>query len=422
MKTRFFKCISCIFIISLLLCSLTNVIYAEETVTGASTPLPKNTYSFNGHSYKFFQGSVTWEEAAQFCESLGGHLATITSDEEWAFIREKAQSLGSHFWLGARDINKTGNWKWITNEPWGFTAWSDEYPNSDSDAKYLYISSTRDYKWFNWDNVFDGSSKEGFICEWEWESNERSEVLIPGDSYSFDNHHYMFFPFALKWHEAKEFCEDFGGHLATVSSEEEWLFLQEKAKANTGHFWLGATDESLEGEWKWVTGEPWSFTAWSSDYPNTNGDADYLYISSSRDYQWYNWEDTLDNTTEGFICEWDFICISENGYYENHNWTNWDTIKTESCHSAGEKKRTCNFCGEMESIVVEQLSHKYGEIEIISGSKLIPPITKERTCELCGNIEHIKDWSYVWVTVVAGIVAIGVIIGLIGYIKAFRKK
>ena len=76
----------------------------------------------------------------------------------------------------------------------------------------------------------------------------------------------------------------------------------------------------------------------------------------------------------------------------------------------------------MESIVVEQLSHKYGEIEIISGSKLIPPITKERTCELCGNIEHIKDWSYVWVTVVAGVAAIGVVIGLISYIRAFKRK
>ena len=246
--------------------------------------------------------------------------------------------------------------------------------------------------------------------------------MIPGDAYTFNNHHYMFIPFAMTWHEAKAFCEDFGGHLSTVTSEEEWDFIQQKAKANIGHFWLGGTDEALEGEWKWVTGETWEFTAWAVDSPNSESDADYLYISSSRDYMWNNWSETLDNSSEGFVCEWDYVCISKNGYYEEHNFSEWETVVEETCKSSGEKVRTCSNCGEKEKMTTEQGSHQFGETKIVKGSKLIPPIVEERECSSCGYIEHTEDWSYIWVSILAGLCAVGVVIGLISYIKAFGKS
>ena len=32
------------------------------------------------------------------------------------------------------------------------------------------------------------------------------------------------------------------------------------------------------------------------------------------------------------------------------------------------------------------------------------------------------DWSYVWVTIVAGVALIGILIGIINYIRAFKKR
>ena len=105
-----------------------------------------------------------------------------------------------------------------------------------------------------------------------------------------------------------------------------------------------------------------------------------------------------------------------------HRYQKWEVSKYASCNSNGIETRRCEFCDAFEERETPQLVHNYSEWIIASGSKLIPPITKERTCELCGDVEQTQDWSYVWVTVIAGIAAIGVIIGLISYVRAFKRK
>lgn len=277
--------------------------------------------------------------------------------------------------------------------------------------------------WYNWSNTLDNNSTEGFICEWDCvvDTDKQTQIFIPQDVYHFNDHKYKYFRYSMTWQEAKLFCEELGGHLATITSSEEWDFVRDKAKSNTGHWWLGATDEKLRGEWKWVTGERWNFTAWSNEYPNNNASANYLYISSTRDYMWYNWPNSLDNnSTEGFICEWDYCCISYNGYFSRHNWNEWTISSEAKCEIPGERIRVCKNCGEENIEVIDALTHEYKEWEIVNGSKLIPPIEKERKCSLCGNVETTKDWSYVWVPIVCALAAVGCVIGVANYICAFK--
>lgn len=416
------KIIICLMICVVLMLNILTIGTSASESKSSEAFIPQEAYTFGGHSYMFYSGSLTWDQAVDYCEEVGGHLATITSQEEWSFIQEIAKEKGGHFWLGATDKNYNGDWRWITGEAWQFTAWSNEYPNSDSEADYLYISSTRDYMWYNWEQKMDNNANEGFICEWDVLPSKTESVFIPDDVYAFNEHQYKFYPYSMTWHEAKEFCETVGGHLAVVTTEEEWSFIQSKAIANTGHFWLGATDEKLEGEWKWITGEPWSFTAWSDEYPNSNSDADYLYISSTREYMWYNWAEEMDNNAkEGFVCEWDYCCKSDNGYFTTHDWSEWTTTKEATCDNPGSNNRRCRECGAVETQAIEQLTHIYGDLSVVSGSKLIPPIVKERQCSLCGNIEQVKDWSFVWVPIVCGVVAIFAIFGIVNYIRILKK-
>ena len=37
---------------------------------------------YNGHEYKLFNDSMTWQQAKSYYESIGGHLMTITSSQE----------------------------------------------------------------------------------------------------------------------------------------------------------------------------------------------------------------------------------------------------------------------------------------------------------------------------------------------------
>ena len=68
------------------------------------------------------------------------------------------------------------------------------------------------------------------------------------------------------------------------------------------------------------------------------------------------------------------------------------------------------------------MTHDYSDYIVVSGNKLIPPIVREKTCNLCDDVQTYEDWSNVWITIVAGIAIVGVIIGLVNYVRAFKKR
>lgn len=78
---------------------------------------------------------------------------------------------------------------------------------------------------------------------------------------------------SINWFDAKKEAENAGGHLATITSHKEW----KKVLALPGAYqvWLGGYQNKgarePDGGWAWVTGEPWSFTAWFSWQPDNSG-------------------------------------------------------------------------------------------------------------------------------------------------------
>jgi hypothetical protein len=84
----------------------------------------------------------TWHEVRAFAEGtsfLGarGHLATITSEGENAFVADLCNQLGhdTFYWLGGFQPEGSpepdGDWQWITGEDWTYTNWKPSNP-SDS--------------------------------------------------------------------------------------------------------------------------------------------------------------------------------------------------------------------------------------------------------------------------------------------------
>jgi hypothetical protein len=78
---------------------------------------------------------MTWDEANALAMRLGGHLATATSASENAFIQSVAGTRSC--WLGGLQdfgiVEPDVGWRWVTGEPWEFTAW---YPGEPNGAPY----------------------------------------------------------------------------------------------------------------------------------------------------------------------------------------------------------------------------------------------------------------------------------------------
>ena len=95
----------------------------------------------------------------------------------------------------------------------------------------------------------------------------------------------------------------------------------------------------------------------------------------------------------------------------SHEYTEW------SYYDEGLDKRGCNLCGSTEST-----PHKYGELKKVFGNRLIPPIVKEKTCDLCNHTITHRDWSNVWILILIIVVLVGATIGIISYVKAFKRR
>ncbi len=129
----------------------------------------------NGHRYQLFDTSMNWHEAEAYCESLGGHLVTINSDEEQQFINNNILSIGTKntYYIGMYRDNTDSDWKWITNEDIDYINWDDGEPN-DTNENYVHMyRGIGNYG--TWNNTFDfvegtesySTANAGFICEWE---------------------------------------------------------------------------------------------------------------------------------------------------------------------------------------------------------------------------------------------------------------
>lgn len=128
----------------------------------AMSDTAKTVNPANGHSYQRFSSPLTWSEAKAACETLGGYLATVTSQEEQKYVTSK----GANAWLGAADEAQEGAWKWITGEQWNWTNWNSGEPNEcDGGEDFLQLWSNGTWN----DSGGPGGGKDTalpYICEW----------------------------------------------------------------------------------------------------------------------------------------------------------------------------------------------------------------------------------------------------------------
>lgn len=151
------------------------------------------------------------------------------------------------------------------------------------------------------DNIGQQNSFRAPVANLTDEVIELDSMVYQGSKYALYNHDFS-------WQQAKEWCESKGGHLVTISNENEWNAIQELLSRNNGMpVWLGA--ENTSGTWKWVTGENMEYSDWENNQPDNSGNVEYYLGTHNGDYflDCYKWNDYENNATRigGFICEFD---------------------------------------------------------------------------------------------------------------------
>ena len=260
------------------------------------------------HQYRIFYDALTWEEAKAACEAKGGHLATITSEEEQQKLN--LYNAGNHnLWIGGYK-NADGQWCWVNGEPWTYENWGDGEPNNSSN---VVAGESCVAMWpEKWNDLANSNTYEqsGYICEWEV-SNAAEETQVEG----YTGHLYEFYTLPesewesgpITWQQAERRCEWKGGHLAVIESSTENFLLYSAMKAKGyENAYFGFSDGSSEGNWKWVDETSTAYTNWHSGEPNNqNGDEDYAMFYQKFDDGTWNDGDGIIDVGCAYICEWD---------------------------------------------------------------------------------------------------------------------
>lgn len=114
---------------------------------------------------------------------------------------------------------------------------------------------------------------------------------------NYNGHSYYRSTGSMTWTNARQACINMGGHLVTITSAAENNFVFNTWPSG----WIGFTDEAVEGQWRWVTGESVTYTNWNGGEPNNANNEDYAqFVNGGR------WND-LPNVSLPYVLEFDYI-------------------------------------------------------------------------------------------------------------------
>ena len=137
-----------------------------------AVPTPEPDPQPAGKTYQAFVDACTWADAKQKCEAAGGHLAYITSDEDWNQAISVLSGTGLRYvWLGGSTyISRAGSTitaSWLNGSNLSYIDNANHwYPNEPS----------------GWDNSSPEHSLEPYILLWYvddyWSLNDTSNDIL----------------------------------------------------------------------------------------------------------------------------------------------------------------------------------------------------------------------------------------------------
>ena len=314
----------------------------------------------NGHWYqRVTRESRSWSTLREFAERDGGHLATLTSLPETNFLVNTVLS-GNFCFIGGFQLSTgsepASDWQWVTGEAVRWTNWAVGEPNNyepsvDEDVMAIwgdglwadvneeaYLTNCQHaiVEWSadcNNDNIIDYSQcHNGTLPDYNGNNIpdccERGGACVVGN-YSVqwrpedrgNGHWYLWKPWEsfTSWSASRAAAELVGGYLATLHSAQEASRILALMKGGScaslagsaiylGGYQPANSEEPLDG-WRWVTGEPWTYSDWLPNEPNDCcGGEDILGIMGTG-----GWNDggEVAPCNASFVFEWSADCNSD---------------------------------------------------------------------------------------------------------------
>ncbi|XP_068231840.1 echinoidin-like [Palaemon carinicauda] len=107
------------------------------------------------------------------------------------------------------------------------------------------------------------------------------------------------------WLHGYEYCNNIGGSLATVASEDENYFIAGVLAASYAPaVWIGFNDQQVSGYFEWISGQPTTFSNFGPGQPDYGKERNEDCVEIREDLE-YKWADSYCFDHKRYLCSRD---------------------------------------------------------------------------------------------------------------------
>ena len=243
-----------------------------------------------------YNEDYSWNDINALAAGMRSSLAEIEDEEKDNVIKDFiADQIRKYYYIGARVEEKGKAWKWNSGSEMSYTNWGMNQPDCAGDNEFYLAVTQPSGKWNDMPFYFNDG---GFIVETPLDMKADAE-------FEYDGKIVKFYKASLPYKVAQRFCEENGGSLVKIDSQEKNDAIAKKvAEIDEWTFFIGATDEKEEGTFVWQDGSPLTYRNWAANEPNNDTiSGTENYVQMYRDGTWNDlpgWKNRV-----GFIGEFD---------------------------------------------------------------------------------------------------------------------
>ncbi|XP_078118853.1 galactose-specific lectin nattectin-like [Sander vitreus] len=111
---------------------------------------PPDWTQFGSRCFAFYIQPKAWIDAETFCQTAGGHLASIHSDEEHKFLKDYLNQVTGTIpeaWIGGTDAVKVFTWIWTDGSKFNFQIFNAGQPDNAGGAELCLEMNFQGNNW-----------------------------------------------------------------------------------------------------------------------------------------------------------------------------------------------------------------------------------------------------------------------------------
>lgn len=257
--------------------------------------LPQKIVKYGNSLLSLYNENYSWDEMKTLSDKLQSKLAEVEDAQKQQVITNLvSDQIRQYYYIGGSQAGKGQPWKWQSGSSVTYTNWDAAQPDCAGNSEF-YMAAIRGHG--RWNDMPSSYIYSGFILETPLNLKPTAEI-------TYGNKVYRFYTAGIPYALAERYCEELGGNLVKIESEEKNNVIAQKVKELNKTFYIGASDEKEEGKFVWCDGSAVTYTNWSQNEPNNSADCGgENYVQMYANGKWNDY--TGQNVDVGFIGEFD---------------------------------------------------------------------------------------------------------------------